>query len=480
SCPGKNTGKAKKTSALSSKFCHQEQQSRHLRTAKLSEEKMTSHLHDHTQSRNRVTNGDVNDKRLNQDGAGQESTEQAHHQQHGPHKDSDGRPRLIKIVLTGGPCGGKTTSLARLSEFFRTHGFRVFTVPEAATTLWSNGVALADILGSNETQYWFQDAVLDFQIHLEDGMERIARSLGRPSVILCDRGTLDGAAYVSKELWEELVKKKGLELLSIREGRYDAIFHLVTAAMGAEPFYSLLNNVTRTESPEFAREVDMKTQGVWNGHPRHYVIDNSTDFEGKLARVQDEAARLVGLPQLPRGADRWFLRKKPKPDSFTVPFEKTQVRKVYLMNVGRPLPDGRKVSVEYNYVEERSQDGSVAYAHTSKQRLDDGHEAELKRIIDAREFYSRSTTMADPSRKEVFQTRYSFLWAQQAFVVIHHHSDAKTKFGPELFTLRRQAKGGIPEFPPFLDVGEHIEDEDGLFPFPTRPSPTKSNTTSMK
>lgn len=223
---------------------------------------MTSHLHDHSQSQNRVTNGDVNDKRLNQDDAGQESTEQAHHQQHGPHKDSDGRPRLIKIVLTGGPCGGKTTSLARLSEFFRTHGFRVFTVPEAATTLWSNGVALADILGSNETQYWFQDAVLDFQIHLEDGMERIARSLGRPSVILCDRGTLDGAAYVSKELWEELVKKKGLELLSIREGRYDAIFHLVTAAMGAEPFYSLLNNVTRTESPEFAREVDMKTQGV--------------------------------------------------------------------------------------------------------------------------------------------------------------------------------------------------------------------------
>ena len=31
-------------------------------------------------------------------------------------------PRIFKIVLTGGPCGGKTTALARLSEFFRTHG----------------------------------------------------------------------------------------------------------------------------------------------------------------------------------------------------------------------------------------------------------------------------------------------------------------------------------------------------------------------
>lgn len=31
-------------------------------------------------------------------------------------------PRVYKIVLTGGPCGGKTTALARLSEFFRTNG----------------------------------------------------------------------------------------------------------------------------------------------------------------------------------------------------------------------------------------------------------------------------------------------------------------------------------------------------------------------
>ena len=392
-------------------------------------------------------------------------------QQQLQHQGSDGQPRLIKIVLTGGPCGGKTTALARLSEFFRTHGFRVFTVPEAATMLWSNGVALADVLASKETQFYFQDTVLEFQVHLEDGVEKIARSLRKPAVILCDRGSLDGAAYVSKEMWERLLKGKGLETLPIREGRYDAVFHLVTAAMGAESYYSLLNNVTRTESPEFAREMDLKTQGVWNGHPKHFVIDNSTDFEGKLARVQNQAARLVGLPQLPRGADRWYLRTPPDPARFTVPYEKTHVRKVYLFNVGKALPDGRKVSVEYNYVEERSQDGSVAYAHTSKQRLDDGHEAELKRIIDEREFHSRATSMADPSRKEVKQTRYSFLWAQQAFVVIDHHSDGE-KFGPDLFTLRRQAEGGEPQFPPFLDVGEHIEDEDGLFPFPTRPAPS--------
>ena len=31
-----------------------------------------------------------------------------------------------KFVLTGGPCGGKTTALARLREFFEERGFRAF------------------------------------------------------------------------------------------------------------------------------------------------------------------------------------------------------------------------------------------------------------------------------------------------------------------------------------------------------------------
>lgn len=56
-------------------------------------------------------------------------------------------------------------------------------------------------------------------------------------------------------MWERLLAAKGLDPLRIREGRYDAVFHLVTAALGAESYYSLMNNSTRTESPEFAREV---------------------------------------------------------------------------------------------------------------------------------------------------------------------------------------------------------------------------------
>jgi hypothetical protein len=32
--------------------------------------------------------------------------------------------------------------------------------------------------------------------------------------------------------------------------RYDGVFHLVTAAIGAEKFYTLANNTARSETPE--------------------------------------------------------------------------------------------------------------------------------------------------------------------------------------------------------------------------------------
>jgi signal recognition particle GTPase len=46
---------------------------------------------------------------------------------------------FFKFVLTGGPCGGKTTSLARLSSYLRERGFEVMTAPEAFTILAGNG-----------------------------------------------------------------------------------------------------------------------------------------------------------------------------------------------------------------------------------------------------------------------------------------------------------------------------------------------------
>ena len=56
--------------------------------------------------------------------------------------------RISRIVLTGGPCGEKSTALTSVSERLKDHGIRVYRVPEAATILFGGGApkeALPDL-----------------------------------------------------------------------------------------------------------------------------------------------------------------------------------------------------------------------------------------------------------------------------------------------------------------------------------------------
>ena len=77
---------------------------------------------------------------------------------------------------------------------------------------------------------------------------------------------------MSAESFQKLLHENNIDTVTARDSRYDAVFHLVTAADGAETFYTLLNNGARTESTEEARVLDKKTQQVWTGHPRHVIM----------------------------------------------------------------------------------------------------------------------------------------------------------------------------------------------------------------
>ena len=223
---------------------------------------------------------------------------------------------FYKIVFTGGPCGGKTTALARVSYFLRERGFEVFTVPEAFTLISNNGFSL-NYFEVDGMGLCFQSNLMDLQMALEDSFERVLRARGKPSVLLCDRGLMDGSAYMHPDEWDKLLSSKGLEVADIREGRYNAVMHLVTAAEGAERYYTLENNEVRSESPEQAREVDQKSRLAWVGHPKLFVFDNSCDFEGKLRRLVDSIANLVGLPsKLSKASRKYLLKQSPSFDDF--------------------------------------------------------------------------------------------------------------------------------------------------------------------
>lgn len=96
----------------------------------------------------------------------------------------------------------------------------------------------------------------------------------QPVVILIDRGLLDGSAYVSKENWQALLDDMGFNTVSLRDNRYDAVMHMVTAADGAEKFYDSETNAARYESVDEAVEKDKLLREAYMGHQKWVLIGN--------------------------------------------------------------------------------------------------------------------------------------------------------------------------------------------------------------
>ncbi len=78
---------------------------------------------------------------------------------------------------------------------------------------------------------------MKFQISVEDYFTDIAFLARKPSVIICDRGVMDPYAYMKEETWQYVLNENGWNSVNLRDKRYDAVIHMVTAADGAEEFY---------------------------------------------------------------------------------------------------------------------------------------------------------------------------------------------------------------------------------------------------
>ena len=103
------------------------------------------------------------------------------------------------------------------------------------------------------------------------------------TVILIDRGLMDGSAYVEKSQWKGLMDELGVTSVQLRDQRYDAVLHLVTAADGAEKFYDSATHEARYETIDEARDKDVRLREAYMTHPKWYLIDNQVEnFESKM------------------------------------------------------------------------------------------------------------------------------------------------------------------------------------------------------
>jgi predicted ATPase len=177
-------------------------------------------------------------------------------------------PRRCCIVLTGGPGGGKTTA----ADLFRREiGDKVVVVPEAATMLFSGGFPRGGTRLAIEAS---QSAIYQVQRHLED----IQHASYPDRVLLCDRGTIDGAAYwpgKPEGFFRSLGTTPAKEL-----ARYDAVIFFETAAAGGMSIEG--GNPTRTESNDEAVALDLRLRQLWQQHPNFIFVPHNPSFFKKI------------------------------------------------------------------------------------------------------------------------------------------------------------------------------------------------------
>lgn len=346
-----------------------------------------------------------------------------------------------KIVLTGGPCAGKTTALVRVIEHFNNLGFKVFCVPEVPTIY---SLAGWNYLTPNHKLYFEGErAILTTQIALEDAFSRLAAVCQKPVLIVCDRGTLDISAYMAPEEWADITADAGVNAAMLRQ-RYDAVLHLVSAADGAEQYYTTATNSTRYEQADeeglrIARELDKKVIRAWTGHPHLRVINNHDDFERKMQRVIREISSVLGLPQ-----------------------PVTEERK-YIVEVTGPLPDTIDSDILQTYlVSEPGTEvrlrrrswatGKVVNVHNTKKRTAPGEQIETERQVE-NALYESLLQQADPYRQPISKLRQSFIWRGQ-------HFELDTYRGPLQGLVILETKGIADvedvNFPPFIRVIQDV------------------------
>ena len=313
---------------------------------------------------------------------------------------------ITKIVLTGGPCAGKTTALVRVIEHFSSLGFKVFTIPEVPTLFTQAGM---NYLTQNKGFFYEgEKATLEIQLALEDKFMRMAQECTeQPCIIVCDRGAMDISAYMAPEMWEQITRAVGTSTAELRQ-RYDAVLHLVSAADGAEQYYTTANNPQRNEQMNeeglrIARSLDKKVIKACTGHPHLRVINNHDNFDNKMNRVLKEISAVLGMAQTIIEERKYIVEVTGQlPDDCI----ESDIMQTYLKS-----DDGSEVRLR-----KRGWQGKYVYVHTTKKKSSDTEEVVTERQINL-SLYEMMLGLADPTRHTVHKHRQSFIWKGQYFEV---------------------------------------------------------------
>ncbi|KAJ1365243.1 hypothetical protein KIN20_025484 [Parelaphostrongylus tenuis] len=279
----------------------------------------------------------------------------------------------------------------------------------------------------------------------------------RNVLVICDRGGMDPSAYIDRESWLRILSEVGVEEFDLLNKRYDQVVHLVTAADGAESYYTLTNNTTRKEDVNAAIEMDQRTRKAWLGHPYLDIVDNTEciKFEDKVLKVIQVVCDRTGIDSQDRLSKnsrkrKWLVRCVD--ESRFVKYEQFNIRHEYLLTYN-PETQIR--------IRSREQNHRSTYTVT-KRDLHGEEYVETRTQITFRE-YKRYQTMRDKTRAPLHKQRRCFMVGNQYF-----NLDIYTVVPPSAISLQLDNQlifletyttipvGRPIQLPEFLEIEEEV------------------------
>ena len=206
--------------------------------------------------------------------------------------------------------------------------------------------------------------------------------------------------------------------------------HLVSAADGAEQYYTVATNANRYEQAneeglKLARDLDKKVNRAWTGHPHLRVINNHDDFDTKIHRVLKEISNVLEevTGQLPECIE-------------------SEITQTYL--VADPDCEVR--------LRRRDWGGEVVNVHKTKKRISATEVLETERQV-SNALYESLLQQADPYRSTIRKTRRSFIWKGQYFEIDFFHTPVSNL---TILETKGVAEQENVNFPPFIKVVKDI------------------------
>ncbi len=304
--------------------------------------------------------------------------------------------KILNVVLTGGPCSGKTTAIEEIKSNFTEKGYNVYTVPEAATILINSGIRpFGDYAMSLEQ---FQNYVIELQIKLEHLAHTAAKLSNQDSIILYDRGIIDDKAYVSNEVFKKLLIDKDKTESDIMNN-YDLVIHLKTAA-ARDNLYTLENNKARTETKDEALEKDKKTLQAWIGHDNLKIIGIKDSFQEKIDCILQEIYNSLEKP--------YPIQKQHKYLVNNIDLEKLNNKASTKLEIEQYIIKDDIKDIIYR---KTTKDKEYSYKKIIKKDTESpNNRAILKRPITEEEYYENFD-----NSKVINKTRYCFAYKEQYF-----------------------------------------------------------------